>query len=71
MRYTIEMVEEQVDHILLQETKNSLDILKLNLRERKKDNGMCFFHMDKEEDIKEIKRYIEAFKLVYKYYGGN
>jgi len=71
MKYTIEMVEEQVDHILLQETKNSLDILKLNLKERKKDGGMCFFHTDKEQDIKELKRYIEAFKLVYEYYGGN
>jgi len=52
--------------------KGLVGSLEEDLEKRKNGTGMAIFHENKKKDIAEIKRYIDAFKTVLKYYGeGN
>ena len=52
--------------------KGVAESLEDDLEKRKAGTGMAIFHKDKKKDIAEIKRHIDAFKTVLKYYGeGN
>ena len=66
----IEVCIEGVNDIVRSDLTNSLDNLKDDLKRRKKGDSIAIFHMEKDEDIDELKRHIEAFKLVLKYYGA-
>jgi hypothetical protein len=69
MKMTIDLEYEQADKITVASLKNILDCLKADLQKAKASDRGWIFHTDKEEDIKEIKKHIKAFKLVLKYYG--
>lgn len=71
MKVTFEMVDEQVDAIMLQELKRTIENLEDDLTARENGNGMCIFEIDPIKDIQTINEYLSAFKLIYDYYGGN
>lgn len=64
----IEVDESTLEDITLRQLESALESLKDSYKERKKGRGVFFFHADKQQDLTEIKRYIEAFELVMSYY---
>ena len=66
----IEVCIEGVNDIVRSDLTNSLDNLKDDLKRSKKGDSVAIFHMEKDEDIDELKRHIEAFELVLRYYGA-
>lgn len=66
----VEVCIEGVNDIVRSELKDTLKNLQDDLKRRKAGNSIAIFHMTKDEDIAELQRHIEAFKLVLKYYGG-
>lgn len=65
----IEVCIEGVNDIIRTDLGETLKNLKDDLKRRKKDNSIAIFHMDKDEDVAEIQRHIDAIKLVLRYYG--
>jgi hypothetical protein len=49
--------------------KSDLENLEVDLENRKAGTGIAVFDTNKKKDIAEIKRHIDAFKTVLKYYG--
>lgn len=66
----VEICSQGLDAIIRGDLKSVLDSLKRDLKARKSGKGVCIFHMDKTEDVAEIERHVDAFKVVLKYYGG-
>lgn len=66
----VEICVEGVNDIIRSELKETVKLLKLDLKNVKNRSGISIFHADRDEDIAEIKRHIEAFNIVLKYYGG-
>jgi hypothetical protein len=66
----VEVCIEGVNDIVRSELKDTLKNLQDDLKRRKAGNSIAIFHMTKDEDVDELQRHIEAFKLVLKYYGG-
>lgn len=66
----IEVCIEGVNDIVRSDLTNSLDNLKDDLKRRKKGGSIAIFHMEKDEDIAELQRHIDAFNLVLRYYGA-
>jgi len=66
----VEICSQGLDSIIRGDLKSVLDSLKRDLKARKSGKGVCIFHMDKTEDVAEIERHVDAFKVVLKYYGG-
>jgi hypothetical protein len=58
-------ITEQVTLAQLQHALKGLD---LSYKQRKKNNKIMFFHTDRATDLAEIKRHMDAFKLVISYY---
>jgi CBS-domain-containing membrane protein len=61
---------ESITDIVRDDLNTVLENLQDDLKRRKAGNSIAIFHMTKDEDIAELQRHIEAFKLVLKYYGG-
>ena len=71
-KITVELDWDTVDQITTSSMESIVESLEDDLQKRKDGTGMAIFHKDKKKDIAEIKRYIDAFKTVLKYYGeGN
>lgn len=71
MKYEIELESECVSGIVRADLKHMLRTMQEDLRKRKL--GVLpagIFEADVAEDIKELNRHIDAFKLILKYYGG-
>jgi len=66
---TVELDWDTIDRITTSSMKSLVQNLEVDLRKRKDDTGMAIFEKDKKKDIALIKKHIEAFKLVLKYYG--
>lgn len=66
----LEVCIEGVNAIVRSELGETLENLKDDLKRRKKGNSIAIFHMDKDEDVAELERHVEAFKLVMRYYGA-
>ena len=60
---------EFFDAITKDNLKGALDVLKGDYKRRKSGHPLAIFEHDINEDLTEIKRRIEAFKLVLAYYG--
>ena len=60
---------EFFDDITKDNLKGALKDLKEDYKRRKKGHPLAIFKHAKSDDLNEIKRHIEAFKLVLKYYG--
>ena len=70
-KITIELDWDTIDKITTSSMKSLVESLEDDLDKRKAETGMAIFHKDKKKDIAEIKRHIDAFKTVLKYYGEN
>ena len=71
-KITVELDWGTIDRVTTCAMKNVLESLEDDLEKRKDGTGMAIFHKDKKKDIAEIKRHIDAFRTVLKYYGeGN
>ena len=70
-KITIELDWDTIDRITTCSMEALVENLEADLEKRKNGTGMAIFHKDKKKDIAEIKRYIDAFKTVLKYYGEN
>ena len=60
---------ELFDDITKDNLKGALDVLKEDYKRRKKGHALAIFEHDINEDLREIKRHIKAFKTVLLYYG--
>ena len=66
---TFTLLDEQVDSIVIQELQMVLKWAEQDLKKRQTGKGGSIFDLDVEKDIVEIKRHIDAFKTVLKYWG--
>ena len=71
MKITFEMEEEQVDAILIQELKRSIEMFESDLDNRSNGTGPGIFDNDPVKDVLYIQEYIAAFKLILEYYCGS
>ena len=71
-KITVELDWDTIDKITTCSMKGLVENLEIDLENRKAGNGMAILDDDKKKDIAEIKKHIDAFKTVLKYYGeGN
>ena len=68
-KVTVELDWDTVDQITTSSMESLVKCLEDDLENRKDGTGMAIFHKDKEKDIAEINRHIDAFKTVLEYYG--
>ena len=68
-KITVELDWDTIDKVTTCAMKSVLENLEVDLENRKKDKGIAVFDTNKKKDIAEIKRHIDAFKTVLKYYG--
>jgi hypothetical protein len=68
-KITVELDWDTIDKVSTCAMKSILENLEYDLEQRKEDKGMAIFEKNKKKDIAEIKRHIDAFKTVLKYYG--
>ena len=65
--FTISVDSETLDIIVREQLESYMSNLKHDLENRNSDIGIPVFSMNKEEDISEIKKHIEAFERVISY----
>lgn len=72
MDYEVKLTPEQVDYIIINELKDSLIAFTYDLENIEDAEGdyLGVFSNDRDEDIAEITRHVEALKLILRYYGG-
>ncbi len=68
---TFTLLDEQVDSIVIQELQSMLQCAESDLKRRKAGKCGVIFDQDIQKDIAEIKRHIDAFKTILKYWGAN
>jgi hypothetical protein len=68
-KITVELDWDTIDKVTTCAMKSVLENLEVDLENRKKDKGIAVFDTNKKKDIAEIKRHIDAFKTVLKYFG--
>lgn len=67
-KFTVELDYDAVDSIVVQALKDQFSGLVADLERRKDDsNELGIFSSDKEDDIAEIVRYLDAFETVLSY----
>jgi hypothetical protein len=64
----IEIDSQLLEEITLAQLQQSLAGLRDSYEDRKDGGDINFFSDDRKEDLKEIKRHIEAFEIVASYY---
>ena len=64
---TIQLEFEQIDAIVIAELKSTYDTMK---RDYEVHPVIGIFHTDREEDKKEIKKYMKSLKRLIEWYGG-
>jgi hypothetical protein len=71
MKVEIDINSDTADFLIVENLKQTIADMKKDLKARKKDS--CFswgmFSNDKEEDLVEMAKHIEAFKLTLSYFG--
>jgi hypothetical protein len=65
----IEISSDLLEEIAAEELKRTLELLEADYKARKAGKGIAIFSLKKDEDLAELKKHIEAFKLVGRYYG--
>ena len=64
----IEIDVDLADQVTLTKLEYDLKGLDLSYKQRKKNDKILFFEKDRAKDLAEIKRHMDAFKLVISYY---
>lgn len=66
----IEIDNRLLEEIAAAELNRMVASLKEDHKKRKAGKNIAIFDMDKAKDVAELKRHIDAFELVLKYYTG-
>ena len=66
----IEIDNSLLEEITAAELNRMVASLKEDHKNRKAGKNIAIFDMDKAKDVAELKRHIDAFELVLKYYTG-
>ena len=69
MLVEIDIDDDMGDKIAVASLKSLLECLENDYELRKEGRGMAIFEKDKDEDLKILKKHIQSFKTVLKYYG--
>ena len=64
----IEIDDDIAEQITVTQLQQNLKGLELSYKQRKKNDKILFFEKDRAKDLAEIKRHMDAFKLVISYY---
>ena len=70
-KHTFELDADQADSIVVQSLQTLLECLQSDLNRVKEAERGMIFDLDREKDIKEIKKHIKSFKCVLRYYEGD
>lgn len=70
MKVEIDINSDTADFLIVENLKQTISSLKADLKARKKDSCYSYgiFSNDKEEDLVEIAKHIDAFKLTLSYF---
>ena len=68
-RMKVEVCVEGMNTFVRADLKDTLKSLQEDLKRRKAGGNLAIFHTDSRQDIDELKRHVDAFKLVLRYYG--
>lgn len=66
----VEVCIDGVNEIIRSDMKAVLKTLQEDLKRRKAGGNLAIFHTEARQDIDELKRHVDAFKLVLRYYGA-
>jgi hypothetical protein len=65
----VELCVEGMNTLVRADLKDTLKSLRDDLKRRKAGGTLAIFHNNQVEDIRELQRHVDAFRLVLKYYG--
>ena len=68
-RLTVELDYETTDRIVVLDLRDMYDDFCNDLEQRKNDLGCAIFEMDKDQDIKFIKKHLKAMRMILRFYG--
>ena len=66
----VDLCVEGMNALVREDLKDTLKSLKADLKRRKAGGTLAIFHMEKQADIDELQKHVDAFTLVLRYYGG-
>ena len=68
-KVTIELSWQEVDRIIVKHLEQQLDVFLEERDNRHQGVGLPMFYTDPEEDVAELQKHIDAFKLVIEYFS--
>jgi len=68
-KVTIELSWQEVDRIVVKQLEQQLNVFLEEIEARKLGHGMAMFYTDHTEDVTELQKHIDAFKLVIDYFS--
>jgi len=66
----VDLCVEGMNTLVREDLKDTLKSLKTDLKRRKAGGTLAIFHMEKQDDIDELQKHVDAFTLVLRYYGA-
>ena len=71
MKVEIDINSDTADFLIVENLKQTIADMENDLKAREEETNTCggFFSTDKEEDLVEMVKHIEAFKLTLNYFG--
>jgi len=71
MDFRLTICDDDADKITVANLQETLENLQQDLSRRKNNKGYAIFELDKEKDIVEINKRINAINLIIDYFGGD
>jgi len=71
MKIKLELTGEQIDKIIADEMAFFIKEFESNMRRVNKSSKGVFFHSEKEKDLEDLQKHLDAFKVVLNFYQGN
>ena len=71
MDFRLTICDDDADKITVSNLQGILENLQQDLSRRKNNKGYAIFELDKEKDIVEINKRINAINLIIDYFGGD
>ena len=73
MKVEIDINSDTADFLIVENLKQTIADMENDLKAREEETNTCggFFSTNKEEDLVEMAKHIEAFKLTLSYFGVN
>ena len=70
MKVEIDINSDTADFLIVENLKQTIADMEHDLKTREEDSDTCgIFSTDKDEDLVEMAKHIEAFKLTLSYFG--